>query len=246
MFLTILNRRGFQPLKNQNDSVIKGSIILLHLLSFSMRLKRKIPSFVFGVTIGLVIGSAFFIFKINDLFDRVRLAASDNVTIIQQPVKVVDAGPERAKKEGERFKINLGKKVKINYNEVDSLLQNDERINIATDELLSVRSVKVIHIGGTSNSSDSLAAKLANVEELDANDIYFVEFWKTPLNSKGYRFTRNKVMLYGFPDFTNAVLYSLDNSYYLKSGDQVYRLFYSPEFKKLERVVDSDLLAKIN
>jgi phosphotransferase system IIB component len=211
-----------------------------------MRLKRKIPSFVFGVTIGLVIGSAFFIFKINDLFDRVRLAASDQITVIQQPVKVVDAEKDHSKKDGERFKINLGKKSKIDYKEVDSLLQNDESIIVATDELLSVRSVKVIQIGANTSGSDSLAAKLANVEESSANNLYFVEFWKTPLNSKGYRFTRNKVMLYGFSDFTNAVLYSIDNSFYLKSGDQVYRLFYSPEFKKLERVVDNDLLAKIN
>jgi hypothetical protein len=211
-----------------------------------MRLKRTIPPFIFGVSIGLVIGVAFFVFKLTDVFDRLRAAATDKITVIEQPVKVVETNAEKIKKDGERFKINLGKKNKINYKEVDSLLNSDERINIATDELLSVRTVKVIRIGERPATRDTLAARLANAEELPPSNLYFVEFWKTPLNSRGYRFTRNKILLYGFADFTNVVLYSLDNAYYLKNGDQVYRLFYSPEFKKLERVVDNDLLAKIN
>ena len=211
-----------------------------------MRLKRTIPPFIFGVSIGLVIGVAFFVFKLTDVFDRLRAAASDKITVIEQPVKVVETNAKTIKKDGERFKIHLGKKNKVNYKEVDSLLNSDERINIAMEELLSVRTVKVIRIGERSAPHDTLAARLANAEELPPSNLYFVEYWKTPLNSRGYRFTRNKIMLYGFADFTNTLLYSLDNSFYLKSGDQVYRLFYSPEFKKLERGVDNDLLAKIN
>jgi len=211
-----------------------------------MRLRRTIPPFIFGVSIGLVIGVAFFVFKLTDVFDRIRAAAADKITVIEQPVKVVETNAEKIKKDGERFKINLGKKNKINYKEVDSLLNSDERINIATDELLSVRTVKVIRIGDRVSGHDTLAARLANAEEPPSSNLYFIEFWKTPLNSRGYRFTKNKVMLYGFADFTSAVLYALENDYYLKSGDQVYRLFYSPEFKKLERVVDNELLAKIN
>ena len=52
-----------------------------------MRLKRKIPTFVFGVSIGLIIGVAFFVFKINDLFDRIKTSASEKITVIEQPVK---------------------------------------------------------------------------------------------------------------------------------------------------------------
>lgn len=211
-----------------------------------MRFRRKIPPFVFGVTVGLVVGVAFFVFKLNDLFDRVRQSATEKITVIEQPVKIVENKNERIKNDGERFKINLKKNNKVNYREVDSILSEDAKITIATDELLSVKTVKLIKIGERSASSDSLAARLAGVDENVGSNLYFIEFWKTPLNSRGYRFTKNKVMLYGFPDFTNATLYSLDNGFYLKSGEQVYKLFYSPEFKKLERVLDTDLLAKIN
>jgi hypothetical protein len=195
----------------------------------------------------LVVGVAFFVFKLNDLFDRLRTSAAEKITVIEQPVKIINPKQDSHKKDRERFKIKFAKKNKVNYKEVDSLLSEDSNINIATDELLSVKNVKAIKIGDNNSGRDTLAGKLANVEEnSNPSNLYFIEFWKTPLNSKGYRFTKNKIMLYGFMDFNNVLLYQLDNSYYLKSSDQVYKLFYSSDFKKLERVVDSDLLAKIN
>lgn len=90
-----------------------------------------------------------------------------------------------------------------------------------------------------------MAQKLAKVEETQT--IYILlNFGKRHLTLKGIRFTKNKILLYGFMDYANVLLYELDNSFYIKSADQVYRIFYDADFKPLERVLDSDLLAKIN
>ena len=210
-----------------------------------MRLKRKIPSFIFGVSVGLIIGVAFFVFKITDVFNKLKDSAKEQITVIQQPVKTVKTNDTEQKKDRERFKINLSKSQQVNYSEVDSLIKQDSKLNIATDELLMVKNIKSIKLGDDVNVQDTLAAKLAHVEET-SSDLYFVEFWKTPLNSKGYRFSKNKIMLYGFQDFNNVLLYQLDNSYYIKCSEQVYRLFYGGDFRQLERVVDVGLLAKIN
>jgi hypothetical protein len=206
-----------------------------------MRFKRKIPTFIFGVSIGLVVGLSFFVFKINDVFNKLKDSAKEQITVIEQPVKNSSNENDEKKKNKERFKINLGKTTKINYSEVDSLIKQEGDINIATEELITVKNIKIINIGNNSSANDSIASNSEN-----NNDLYFIEFWKTPLNSKGYRFSKNKIMLYGFVDFSNITLYQLDNSYYIKSSEQVYKLFYSSEFKQLERVIDSDLLAKIN
>ena len=210
-----------------------------------MQFKRKIPTFIFGLSIGLIIGVGFFVFKITDIFNTLKSSAKEQITVIEQPVKTNSDEEKESQKNKERFKINIGNTTKVNYKEVDSLIKQDSELNVATDELLSVKNVKVIKIGDTNSGSDSLAANLAGVEETTTN-LYFVEFWKTPLNSKGYRFSKNKIMMYGFIDFNNVVLYQLDNSYYIKCSDQVYKLFYGSDFKPLERVIDSDLLAKIN
>ncbi len=210
-----------------------------------MRFSRKIPTFVFGLSIGLLVGVGFFVFKINDLFNKMKDSAKSQITVVEQPVKTEDKEQADNSKNKERFKINLGKSDKVNYSEVDSLIRDNSEINVATEELLSVKNVKIIHINPAESENDSLAADIAGVKEKNS-DLYFIEFWKTPLNSKGYRFSKNKVLLYGFLDFNNVSLYELDNSYYIKSSDQVYKLFYGADFKSLERVIDSSLLAKIN
>ncbi|MCW3076625.1 MAG: hypothetical protein JWO32_1234 [Bacteroidetes bacterium] len=209
-----------------------------------MRLKRKIPTFIFGVSIGLVIGVGFFIFKITDIFNKLKDAAKEQITVIEQPVKNVKAEDDEKNKNKERFKIHLGNSPKINYHEVDSLIKEDSELNVATDELLSVKNVKLINIG-SSLPQDTTAEKNAGVETNYSN-LYFIEFWRTPLNSKGYRFTKNKIMLYGFMDYSNVSLYEVDQEYYIKCTDQVYKLQFGSDFKQLERVVDTDVLAKIN
>jgi len=210
-----------------------------------MRLKRKIPSFVFGVSIGLVIGLGFFVFKINDLFNKLKDSAREQITVIQQPVKNVPVESEDTKKKRDRFKIDLGKSKKINYSEVDSLIRSDAEITIATDELLTVKNVKIIQLDNNLSSTDTLVAKLANVNTPSSAD-YQVEFWRTPLNAKGYRFLKNKVMLYGFVDFNDVSLYGLENNHYIKCSGQVYRLYYGGDFMQLERVTDNELLTRLN
>lgn len=206
-------------------------------------MKRKIPTFVFGLSIGLLVGIGFFVLKINDLFNKLKESASEKITVIEKTVNTTDE--DEKTKNNNRFKINFKKSTKINYSEVDSLIKEDSGINIASDELLTVKNIKIIQIGEFIPSKDSSDIQKTRLDNTNS-ELYFVEFWKTPLNSKGYRFTKNKIMLYGFDDFSNLTLYEIDNSFYIKSSDQVYKLLYSSEFKQLDRVLDSELLAKIN
>ncbi|MDO9001748.1 MAG: hypothetical protein Q7W45_18420 [Bacteroidota bacterium] len=210
-----------------------------------MRFTRKIPTFVFGLSIGLLVGVGFFVFKINDIFNKMKDSAKSQITVIEQPIKNSSKEEAEKNKNKERFKINLHKTNKVNYSEADSLIKDNSEINIATDELLSIKNVKIIRISPTFPNNDSLVADIAGVKT-NNSDLYFVEFWKTPLNTKGYRFSKNKILLYGFVDYNNVTLYELDNSYYIKASDKVYKIFYGADFKSLERVVDSELLAKIN
>ena len=51
-------------------------------------LKRKIPSFVFGLSIGLLIGIAFFLFKIDSIFNTLKSSlSSDKITVVEQKVE---------------------------------------------------------------------------------------------------------------------------------------------------------------
>ena len=209
-FLTFDNQKIFKIIKFTHQNLKK--------------LKRKIPTFVFGLSIGLLVGIGFFVLKVNDLFNKLKESASEKITVIEKTVDTTDE--DEKTKNNNRFKINFKKSTKINYSEVDSLIKEDSGINIASDELLTVKNIKIIQIGEFIPSKDSSDIQKTRLDDTNS-DLYFVEFWKTPLNSKGYRFTKNKIMLYGFDDFSNLTLYEIDHSFYIKSSDQVYKLLYS-------------------
>ena len=209
-----------------------------------MRFKYKIPPFVFGVSIGLLAGVAFFIFKIDDYLKKFNKPNIDNIKIVEQSVSKTDSEDKAETKSDKKTAINIKNSPNINYSEVDALLK-EEDVNVAQEELLSVKNIKVINLDSESKR-DTLTGQLAGVTNAEYPNLFFVEFWKTPLNSKGYRMTRNRVILYGLSDFSSITIYKVDDNYYLKNDDVVYKISSGTEFKPMELVNDSQLLAKIN
>lgn len=211
----------------------------------SLRFKYKIPPFVFGVSIGLLVGVAFFIFKIDDYVKRFNKPTIDDIKVTEQTIINAPADKKEQKNTAnKKISINTKHSPNINYSEVDALLK-EEDVTVAQEELLSVKNIKVINLDGSSKR-DTLTGQLAGVTTSDYPNLFFVEFWKTPLNSKGYRMTRNRVILYGLSDFSSITIYKVDDNYYLKNDDVVYKISSGTEFKPMELVNDTDLLAKIN
>lgn len=208
-----------------------------------MQFKRKIPSFIFGLSIGLLIGIAFFLFNIDSIFSKLKASISSNkVTVIEQKVDS-DEAKEKAKNK-ERFKIKSKYASKVNYKEVDSIINAEGDINLAVEQMISSKTIKIIHLN-ESVANDSLAKNIAGVNTT-SSDSYLIEFWKTPLNSKGYRFVKNKIMLYGFTDHNNVLLYELLGRYFIKSFEVVYEIQQSSEFQPFLRVNNPDVLSKLD
>jgi len=209
-----------------------------------LKLKYKIPPFVFGVTIGLLVGIVFFIFKIDDYIKRISKPSIESIKITEQSMDgLLDQNEDTISIK--KLRLSAKKSPTINYSEVDQLLNDDEDLNIAKEELLSVKNIKVIDLDAT-KKQDTLVGQLAGVTNTNFPNLFFVEFWKTPLNSKGYRMTRNRVILYGLSDFSSITIYKVDDNFYLKNDEFVYKISAGTEFKSLEIVNDSELLAKIN
>ncbi len=211
----------------------------------SIRFKYKIPPFVFGVSIGLLVGVAFFIFKIDDYVKRFNKPNIDDIKVSEQTIISTSSdNKEQKNTSNKKISINTKHSPNINYSEVDALLKEDD-VTVAQEELLSVKNIKVINLDA-STKRDTLTGQLAGVTNSDYPNLFFVEFWKTPLNSKGYRMTRNRVILYGLSDFSSITIYKVDDNYYLKNDDVVYKISSGTDFKPMELVNDNDLLAKIN
>ena len=193
----------------------------------------------------MLVGIAFFIFKIDDYVKKFSKPNIDDIKITEQTI--INSKSDLKKEttsSSKKITINTSNSPVINYNEVDALLKEDN-VKVAQEELLSVKNIKVINLDNESNR-DTLTGQLAGITHTEFPNLFFVEFWKTPLNSKGYRMTRNRVILYGLSDFSSITIYKVDDNYYLKNDNIVYKISSGTEFKPMELVNDSNLLAKIN
>jgi hypothetical protein len=126
---------------------------------------------------------------------------------------------------------------------------DDEHINVLKEELVGVKNINVRDIAagsGYKSVSDSVLSAMSGISTAKKTDFFMVEFWKTPLNSKGYKMTRNRVLIYGMKENADLVMVKLEDDYYLKNNSEVYRLNYSTDFKPMEKVNESTLLQKLN
>lgn len=113
------------------------------------------------------------------------------------------------------------------------ITSGDETFSLKKEELLYVTTLK------------PLQHKTENIREQDSLDfsavednLYTLEFWRSPLNYQGIKTTGNLIIIYGISEFDSIVLYFISrNNFALKIKSKMYSLkndgkFYP--FKELQ------------
>ncbi len=114
---------------------------------------------------------------------------------------------------------------------------------VGRERLLNVLAVKVIN-PNIRNTKDSILyvveQRLAIVPE-SSKRIVIVEKWFSPVNFKGYKFNRKKILLYGVDkDRPVAVYFYLEN-FYIAFGERLYELDETTAYTPFFAVKDSSL-----
>ena len=111
--------------------------------------------------------------------------------------------------------------------------ENDEDIVIAKDEFLYAKNIKIENYKVNFNSKDNLLDSILINDKTKNNlsNIIKVEFWRSPINYKGYKFFNNKLVLFGIYDFENVFLEFLNNSIYLVSKNSYYLIEKNSNFQ---------------
>ena len=220
-----------------------------------MQFRQKVPIFIFGVSVGLLAGCLFFLFKLDTYIRNFNLSLLNQKQNISEQVistkkeegdnQSKDKNKYKAKAEVKKENTILSKNISlISMNDItDSSYVNSENYQVLKEELISVKNlyVKTLTPEEKTSSADSLAASLAGVTNPPKEEFFMIEFWKTPLNSKGYKMTRSRLLIYGYPEKTDLALVKRDDNYYLRNNKMIYRLSYSSEFKPMERSSESDV-----
>ena len=226
-----------------------------------LKFGQKLQIFIFGLTVGLLIGCLFFFLKLDDYFSKFSFSDSKNQTrIVEQVISAED--PDKAADKEEKVQKKNVSKIKtdpdssatssagnntLKFENSSLQLENQETINVLKEELVGVKNIYLKDFDNNriyKSSSDSILSIASGITETKKADFFMVEFWKTPLNSKGYKMTRNRVLVYGLTDKQDVALVKVSDNYYLKNNSIVYKLNYSTEFKPMERVTENTILEK--
>ncbi|MEW6774611.1 MAG: hypothetical protein AB1304_11540 [Bacteroidota bacterium] len=203
---------------------------------------HKIPAFLSGFMLGVILTGAFFLFKINDYIIQLKQSLYPKITVIENK----DGHSTNDKK---TKTYNKPKKQNNNVpNEDTTILNNDdsstnETAQIIEEKILSEKNIQIIHLN--ENSKDTLLSQLAEAPEYIKNNNIKIVFKKTPFNNKGYYFEDNHLVLYGLEDIPYINVYEYKNDLYIKYDKLIFQLPYTNRFQPLIKVQNEHLLAKM-
>jgi hypothetical protein len=142
--------------------------------------------------------------------------------------------------------------------ESDSLLRDTssagdqitaENFVVRKDEMLGSRNFEVTNLqqSESENPSDSILEKVSGIKNARKNIIasFKVEFWQSPINYKGYKMTKNKIVLFGINAEENIKFYHLDDAIFLKQNQNYFKLYFTDDFKQFEKVADTITINKL-
>lgn len=236
--------------------------------------KEKSQVFIMGMMAGLIIAGGFFILKLDDYFKELNFYKNVAKTFYlnskssESIIKTTDTKPSEgttpnknytkkriySKVDSTNKKANfiLNADTLKNYLTKDSLSINDptEDIVVKKDELLSTKTIEVINLNplsSTTNHSDSLLQKVSGIRDdrNSAKQFFNVELWQSPLNYKGYKMSKYKIVVYGISSADAIKMYKIDEDIYIKNASVVYKLEQSNDFKPYQFITDPSILNKL-
>lgn len=105
---------------------------------------------------------------------------------------------------------------------------------IAKDQLLHTTTLTLNHPNTAQKDYERrLEPLMGRTDTASSERIYFIEFWKSPLNSMGYKMGKNKIVLYGITSFDMVSLTNYRNNIYLRYLNDYYPLEVTTSFKPL-------------
>ena len=232
---------------------------------------NKVIYLLLGMVLGFFVGGGIIWWQINKdkgSDKEKKIEITDNISQIQKGEKGVKKLSFK-----EKYKSQL-KKYKIPATFIDTLkidsttltieqlialykdvaidtsnnFSENNNIVISKDELLFTRMVKVAGQNLKNNEDaklDSILIDQRNTPKKDQNVIK-VEFWRSPINYKGYKFDDVKLVVFGLLEFNNLSIYRYRDDLFISFNKDFYFLEKNDDFKPFMLVKDHKLLKELS
>jgi hypothetical protein len=198
----------------------------------------RIPSFLSGILIGLIfsvvaIVSLAYFYIDDDFFDSpLEKMAFD--TLISKPLAAKTAVVVNSSPTKNEIENNLAEIEVIDLDTNKTINETESDLVIVQDKLLQTK--KVLIIKAEPNFKLSKVDSLLNVFEdspSNENETMLVEFWKSPVNYRGFKMLKNRLIVYGIDHESNIGLFLYKGKLFLKTVDHFYKLYPTDQFELL-------------
>ncbi|MGB1103683.1 MAG: hypothetical protein ACPG21_08645 [Crocinitomicaceae bacterium] len=114
----------------------------------------------------------------------------------------------------------------------DTTNSDDNDLNIRKDELIASRSIPIIYLNEIVDA-DTTVRDLLGIKENKPTEMR-IQFWSSPLNYKGYKLSRNTLIVYGLSEQLTYKVYNKEGQHYLSNEGEFYKISETTAFKSFE------------
>lgn len=131
------------------------------------------------------------------------------------------------------------------YNRRFENTASGEEVVVMKDQILFERNIKIDgFVRSDSENLDSLLVDDPSAKK--KTGMIRVEFWKSPINYKGYKMDENKIVLFGILEYNEASLKSIDGDLYLKYKSEYFPVSNTDSFRSFVILKDAQLIRRLN
>jgi len=125
--------------------------------------------------------------------------------------------------------------------------KTEENTVVLSDKLIGTSRIQIIgNKPNEPNKKDSLLAIASGKKISKLASIYAIEFWTSPLNLRGYKTQKNKIVLYGISKDEPLKLVRVNDRLYLKFQNQYSLIENHSDLHGFEKVFDQQLITQLN
>jgi hypothetical protein len=121
----------------------------------------------------------------------------------------------------------------------------EEDIEVKKDVMISSIVLPVIDKGMQKDESSSkdIAKKLpdADLPVEEKVDSFIVEFWVSPIHYKGYKMSKNKIVLFGLENIDALKLYRINSSIYMNDEESYYMMASTYDFMPYQKLKELEI-----
>lgn len=122
---------------------------------------------------------------------------------------------------------------------VIDFISPDDEIIVRKDERIQSDVITITDPEPAENHNDSLLEAATGIRPQNAPASLVVEHWRSPINYKGYKMSKSKLILFGLPETTEMNLARKGDKLILKHGNQFFQLQLTNDFRPFEFYLDT-------